>query len=61
MVQSTGVYPSVRVDAAGRGVVSSAGGVLLAETVRVSGLGQALSAELAPRRRRWRSMTRRRS
>ena len=51
MVQRTGVYPSVRVDAAGRGVVSSAGGVLLTETVRVSGLGRELSAGLA----RWRS------
>ncbi|MBL7502515.1 IS1380 family transposase [Frankia sp. CNm7] len=51
MVQSTGVYPSVRVDAAGRGVVSSAGGVLLTETVRVGGLDRVLSDELA----RWRS------
>ncbi len=51
MVQSTGVYSSVRVDAAGRGVVSSAGGVLLTEAVRVSGLGRVLSDELA----RWRS------
>jgi len=51
MVQSTGVYPSVRVDVAGRGVVSSAGGVLLTETVRVSGLGRRLSAELSG----WRS------
>jgi len=42
MVQRTGVYPSVRVDGAGRGVVSSAGGVLLTETVRVSGLGRVL-------------------
>jgi hypothetical protein len=52
-VKPTGVYPSVRVDAAGRGVVSSAGGVLLTETVRVSGLGVALSAALAP----WRAPT----
>jgi len=51
MVQSTGVYPSVRVDAAGRGVVSSAGGVLLTETVRICGLGRVLSQELSP----WRS------
>jgi hypothetical protein len=52
-VKPTGVYPSVRVDAAGRGVVSSAGGLLLTETVRVSGLGLALSAALAP----WRAPT----
>ncbi|ABW11841.1 transposase IS4 family protein [Parafrankia sp. EAN1pec] len=51
MVQSTGVYPSVRIDAAGRGVVSAAGSVLLTETVRVSGLGRLLSDALAP----WRS------
>jgi len=51
MVQSTGVYPSARVDAAGRGVVSSAGGVLLTETVRICGLGRVLSQELSP----WRS------
>nr|WP_007507549.1 IS1380 family transposase [Pseudofrankia saprophytica] len=51
MVQSTGVYPSVRVDVAGRGVVSVAGAVLLTETVRVSGLGRLLSVALGP----WRS------
>ncbi len=44
----TGVYPSVRVDAAGLGVVSHAGGLLLTETVRVSGLGRALSVALVP-------------
>ena len=49
----TGVYPSVRIDAAGKGVVSSAGGLLLTEAVRVSGLGAALSEALAP----WRSAT----
>ncbi|SNQ51968.1 transposase [Frankia canadensis] len=47
-MKTTAVYPSVRVDVAGRGVVSHAGGFLLAETVRASGLGQALSAALAP-------------
>ncbi|WP_083418410.1 IS1380 family transposase [Pseudofrankia sp. BMG5.37] len=52
-MKPTGVYPSVCVDAAGRGVVSSAGGVLLTETVRVSGLGAALSEALAP----WRAPT----
>jgi len=43
-------YPYVRVDAAGSVVVSHAGGVLLVEAVRASGLGRALSAGLA----RWR-------
>jgi len=52
-VKPTGVYPSVRVDSAGRGVASSAGGLLLTETVRASGLGAGLSAALA----RWRSPT----
>ncbi|MCK9921373.1 IS1380 family transposase [Frankia sp. AgPm24] len=49
----TGVYPSVFVDTAGRGVVSSAGGLLLTETVRVSGLATGLSEALAP----WRAPT----
>ncbi|ONH31958.1 hypothetical protein BL253_07500 [Pseudofrankia asymbiotica] len=44
----TALYPSVRVDAAGRGIVSHAGGLMMTETVRASGLGQALSAALAP-------------
>ncbi|CAI7978377.1 hypothetical protein FRAHR75_460054 [Frankia sp. Hr75.2] len=52
-MKPTGVYPSVRVDTAGRGVVSVAGGLLLTETVRVSGLGAALSEALAP----WRAPT----
>jgi hypothetical protein len=43
-------YPFVRVDSAGSGVVSHAGGVLLVEAVRASGLDRALSAALA----RWR-------
>ncbi|MCK9905229.1 IS1380 family transposase [Frankia sp. Cpl3] len=47
-MKTTAVYPSVRVDAAGRGVVSQAGGLLLTETVRASGLGQTLSVALAP-------------
>ena len=46
MSQSTGFYPSVRVDSAGDGVVSQAGGLILAETVRVSGIGAGLSAGL---------------
>jgi Transposase DDE domain group 1 len=48
--KATGFYPRVDVDAAGSGVVSQAGGVLLVEAVRVSGLDAALSAGLA----RWR-------
>jgi hypothetical protein len=43
----SGLYPSVHVDGAGSGVVSQAGGVLLLETVRASGLGTALTAGLA--------------
>jgi hypothetical protein len=46
----TGLYPGVRVDGAGSGVVSSAGGLLVVEAVRVSGLGVGLSKALA----RWR-------
>ena len=37
MKKRTGFYPRVRVDTAGSGVVSQAGGVLLTETVRASG------------------------
>ncbi len=47
-MKPTVVYPSVRVDAAGRGVVSMAGGVLLVETVRATGLDRALSVALTP-------------
>lgn len=52
-MKSTGPYPSVRVDAAGAGVVSQAGGVLLLEALRVSGLDRALSAALLPWRKQW--------
>ncbi|MCK9878440.1 transposase [Frankia sp. Ag45/Mut15] len=45
-MKTTALYPSVRVDAAGRGIVSHAGGLMLTETVRASGLGQALSVAL---------------
>ncbi|MFI2207792.1 IS1380 family transposase [Streptomyces sp. NPDC020192] len=44
-------YPRVRVEGAGRGVVSQAGAVLLVETVRKSGLDAAISAALAPCRK----------
>jgi hypothetical protein len=46
-----GSYPPVRVQGDGGGVVSQAGGVLLVETVRKTGLDTALSAALAPWRR----------
>jgi hypothetical protein len=43
-----GSYPRVRVEGGGRGVASQAGAVLLVETVRKTGLDQAISAALAP-------------
>ncbi|MFD3939525.1 transposase, partial [Streptomyces sp. NPDC058611] len=51
MKKRIGSYPRVRVEGGGRAVVSQAGGVLLVETVRKSGLDQAISAVLAPWRR----------
>ncbi|MER6329623.1 IS1380 family transposase [Streptomyces sp. NPDC001034] len=51
MKKRIGSYPRVRVEGGGRGVVSQAGGVLLVETVRKSGLDQAISAALAPWRK----------
>ena len=50
MRNSSGSYPRVRVDAAGAGVVSQAGGVLLVEAARTAGLDRALAAALG----RWR-------
>jgi hypothetical protein len=52
-VKSTGPYPSVRVDAAGAGVVSQAGGVLLVQALRTSGLDWAISEALLPWRKQW--------
>lgn len=52
MSKPISLYPSVLVDGAGSGVVSQAGGVVLAETVRASGLGGGLSAALEPWRKR---------
>jgi hypothetical protein len=49
--QPTVFYPRARVDARGCGLVSQAGGVLLADTVRASGLGAALSEALSPWRK----------
>ncbi len=51
MKQRTGSYPHVRVQGDGRAVVSQAGSVLLVETVRKTGLDQAVSAALAPWRK----------
>ena len=46
-----GSYPPVRVQGDGDAVVSQAGGVLLLETVRKSGLDTAISAALTPWRK----------
>lgn len=43
-----GSYPRVRVEGGGRSVASQAGAALLVETARKAGLGQAISAALAP-------------
>ena len=51
MKQPTGSYPHVRVQDDGRAVVSQAGSVLLVETVRKTGLDQAISQVLAPCRK----------
>ncbi|MDQ1005886.1 hypothetical protein QFZ82_000371 [Streptomyces sp. V4I23] len=51
MKKRIGSYPRVRVEGGGRGVVSQAGGVLLVETIRKSGLDEAISAALEPWRR----------
>ncbi|MGF1652482.1 MAG: transposase, partial [Actinomycetales bacterium] len=50
MKKNSGAYPWVRVDAAGAGVVSHAGAVVLIETVRATGLDGELSRVLS----RWR-------
>jgi hypothetical protein len=47
----SGLYPRLAVDGQGRKVVSGAGGVLLTRTAATVGLGQALTAALAPWRR----------
>ena len=52
MKKRIGSYPRVRVEGGGRAVVSQAGGVLLVETARKTGLDQAISAALAPWRKR---------
>ncbi len=51
MKKPTESYPHVRVQGDGRAVVSQGGSVLLVETVRRTGLDQALSAVLTPWRK----------
>lgn len=51
MKKRIGSYPRVRVQDDGRQVVSQAGSVLLVETVRRTGLDQAVSSVLAPWRK----------
>ncbi|CAM5338248.1 hypothetical protein SPURM210S_06489 [Streptomyces purpurascens] len=48
MKHSIGLYPRVRVQCDGRQVVSQAGSVLLVDTVRKTGLDQAIPQALAP-------------
>lgn len=49
-MNTTRLYPRLHIDHAQVGAVSQAGGFLLTETIRVSGIDQALSGALA----RWR-------
>jgi hypothetical protein len=51
--KTTGFYPCLQVDATGSSTVAQAGGVVLSETVRVSGVDVALRAGLSP----WRKPT----
>ncbi|WP_329193635.1 IS1380 family transposase [Streptomyces sp. NBC_01435] len=51
MNKRIGLYPPIRVQGGGGAVVSQAGGVLLVETVRKTGLDTAISAALAPWRK----------
>lgn len=50
-MNTAGLYPRVQVDVAPSAAVGQAGGVLLTETVRATGLDQALSVALTPWRR----------
>ncbi|MFI5634974.1 IS1380 family transposase [Streptomyces sp. NPDC051664] len=50
-MKTVGFHPAVRVQGDGGGVVSQAGGVLLVETVRKTGLDTAISTALAPWRK----------
>ena len=51
MKKTTRLYPGVQVNTSASGAVGQAGGVLLTETVAATGLGQELSAALAPWRK----------
>ncbi len=51
MRETTGLYPHVRADAAGTGVVSHAGAVLLCDTITAAGLDRGLTQALG----RWRA------
>ncbi|MDX3075762.1 IS1380 family transposase [Streptomyces sp. MI02-7b] len=51
MKKRIGSYPRVRTEGGGRAVVSQAGGVLLVETIRKTGLDEAISTALAPWRK----------
>src|SRR5450759_346881 len=51
--KTTGFYPHVKVDTSASGAVGQAGGVLVTQTVAVTGLGRELSAVLD----RWRRPT----
>ena len=49
--KTTGAYPRVQVDTTDNAAVGQAGGVVLVETIRISGLDTALSAALRPWRK----------
>ena len=51
MKHITGLYPRLQVDTAGSAAVGQAGGVLLVETIRTSGIDRGLSTALAPWRK----------
>ena len=53
MPQPTGSYPPLKVDTAGKRVVSHAGAVLLVATAGKVGLDRTLSAALTPWRKQW--------
>jgi Transposase DDE domain group 1 len=51
VAHNTGLYPRLHVDSAGSSAVCQAGGVLLVETIRTSGIDRGLSTALAPWRK----------
>ena len=51
MKHTTGLYPRLHVDTNGSGAVGQAGGVLLVETIRTSGIDSAMSTALRPWRK----------